>query len=193
MQTVSEFLALRLKKLRTERGWSLTQAAQATGVSKAMLGQIERGESSPTVSTLWKIATGFNVAFSSFITVIAPTTGLVPVKTVPVFDSSNAQMVVTPLFAFEQDLGFEMFRIELAAGAESYSDAHETAVIEHIIILEGQLKLEIAGQSYQLSTGDGMRFAADQPHAYKNNSANSCVMHNLIHYPVAHKKAESNM
>lgn len=38
-----------------------------TGVSKAMLGQIERGESSPTVTTLWKIATGLQVSFSSLL------------------------------------------------------------------------------------------------------------------------------
>ncbi|PQV67539.1 helix-turn-helix domain-containing protein, partial [Cronobacter sakazakii] len=58
--------------LRQQKNWSLTQAAQETGVSKAMLGQIERNDSSPTVATLGKIATGFNVPFSAFITPPAP-------------------------------------------------------------------------------------------------------------------------
>ena len=64
MQDIPPNVAEALKSLRTERGLSLSQTAELTGVSKAMLGQIELGKSSPTVATLWKIATGFNVAFS---------------------------------------------------------------------------------------------------------------------------------
>ena len=64
---IAQHLAATLKTLRQQRGWSLSRLAEETGVSKAMLGQIERNESSPTVATLWKIATGLNVAFSTFI------------------------------------------------------------------------------------------------------------------------------
>ena len=75
MQEMNRHLAQRLKGLRAELGWSLDVAARETGVSKAMLGQIERGESSPTVATLWKIATGFRVSFSSFIEPTPAVTG----------------------------------------------------------------------------------------------------------------------
>jgi XRE family transcriptional regulator, regulator of sulfur utilization len=67
MENLARFLSTTLKQLRQQRGWSLSRLAEATGVSKAMLGQIERNESSPTVATLWKIATGLNVPFSTFI------------------------------------------------------------------------------------------------------------------------------
>lgn len=60
---ITQHPATTLKALRQARGWSLSKLAEETGVSKAMLGQIERNESSPTVSTLWKIATGLNVPF----------------------------------------------------------------------------------------------------------------------------------
>jgi transcriptional regulator with XRE-family HTH domain len=66
MNNISKNVATMLKLFRNEKGWSLDKAAEMTGVSKAMLGQIERQESSPTVTTLWKIATGFNCSFSSF-------------------------------------------------------------------------------------------------------------------------------
>lgn len=56
-----------LKMLRQQRGWSLDIAQKNTGVSKAMLGQIVRGESIPTIATPWKIASGFKTSFSSFI------------------------------------------------------------------------------------------------------------------------------
>lgn len=67
MKDTYHHIALTLKKLRQERGWSLDKAAEKTGVSKAMLGQIERQESSPTIATLWKIASGFQTSFSSFL------------------------------------------------------------------------------------------------------------------------------
>ena len=62
MENLARFLSTTLKQLRQQRGWSLSRLAEATGVSKAMLGQIERNESSPTVATLWKI---FNIYFSA--------------------------------------------------------------------------------------------------------------------------------
>lgn len=55
-----------LKNIRQNRELSLDEAAEMTGVSKPMLGQIERGQSSPTITTLWKIATGLKVPLSSF-------------------------------------------------------------------------------------------------------------------------------
>ena len=67
LNPTSAHIAKVLRSRRAERGWSLDRAAQETGVSKAMLGQIERGESSPTVATLWKIATGFSASLSSFL------------------------------------------------------------------------------------------------------------------------------
>lgn len=48
MKELTRHIGNQLKNVRRERGWSLSQTAEQTGVSKAMLGQIERGESSPT-------------------------------------------------------------------------------------------------------------------------------------------------
>ena len=61
MSMLLQHIAGQLKKLRTEKGWSLDQTAKETGISKAMLGQIEREESNPTIQTLWKIALLFGL------------------------------------------------------------------------------------------------------------------------------------
>ncbi|MEQ9852148.1 MULTISPECIES: helix-turn-helix domain-containing protein [Pectobacterium] len=173
-----------LKTLRQEKGWSLTRASEETGVSKAMLGQIERGESSPTVATLWKIATGLNVAFSTF---IQPTLAEEDVAYRSVASSAfrerEAGMHVVPIFPFDKKLRFDMFVIELAAGASSTSSAHESGVIEHIIVLEGQLEMTVDGQTQLLSAGDGLRFAADREHRYHNPADTTVRFHDLIHYP----------
>lgn len=91
MDNLTHYLATTLRTLRHQRGWSLSRLAEISGVSKAMLGQIERNESSPTVATLWKIATGLNVPFSMF---ISPPQAEFP----PTFDPQQQAMVITPLF-----------------------------------------------------------------------------------------------
>src|SRR6059058_1253462 len=57
-----------LRKLRAQRGLSLEKLAQQSGVSRAMLGQIELGQSAPTINVLWKIAAGLGVTFSALLT-----------------------------------------------------------------------------------------------------------------------------
>src|SRR5579871_1235604 len=57
-----------LRKLRTQRGLSLERLAKGSGVSRAMLGQIELGQSAPTINVLWKIARALGIPFSALIT-----------------------------------------------------------------------------------------------------------------------------
>ncbi len=56
-----------LRRLRTRRQLSLEKLSQQSGVSRAMLGQIELGQSAPTINVLWKIARALEVTFSAMI------------------------------------------------------------------------------------------------------------------------------
>jgi transcriptional regulator with XRE-family HTH domain len=62
------FVGENLRRLRTERGLSLERLARQTGVSRSMLGQIELGQSAPTIKLLWRIASGLGVDFSELLT-----------------------------------------------------------------------------------------------------------------------------
>ncbi|MFQ3466318.1 helix-turn-helix domain-containing protein [Enterobacter bugandensis] len=172
---ITQHLAATLKTLRQTRGWSLSKLADETGVSKAMLGQIERNESSPTVSTLWKIATGLNVPFSAFITPEADRPA--------VFDSQQQAMVVKPLFPWDETLRFDHFSITLAPGALSESTPHEAGVIEHVVVISGELEMKINDEWQTVHADSGVRFAGDKPHAYRNSSDRPVHFHSLIHYP----------
>mgnify|MGYP001481338993 FL=1 len=55
MENIGHIVAENLKRLREERKLSLDAVAKSSGVSKSMLGQIERGVTNPTISTLWKM------------------------------------------------------------------------------------------------------------------------------------------
>ena len=142
MENLARFLSTTLKQLRQQRGWSLSRLAEATGVSKAMLGQIERNESSPTVATLWKIATGLNVPFSTF---ISPPQSATP----SVYDPQQQAMVITSLFPYDPQLCFEHFSIQMASGAISESTPHEKGD-NLICALMGNGRPLIVGKAFDL-------------------------------------------
>ncbi|WP_447528729.1 helix-turn-helix domain-containing protein [Vreelandella sp. TE19] len=180
---IAGYVASTVKRLRNARGWSLGRAATQTGVSKAMLGQIERGESSPTVSTLWKIASGFRVSFSTLFNGSKPAQGeLERDSGESVWGHDSAGMQARLLFPFDPLLGFEMFMIELAPGAMSESAPHASGVVEHIVVIEGEMELRIDERWQCLKAGEGLRFFADRPHAMRNSGAARLRFHDVIHY-----------
>lgn len=184
MEKLVKKISSTLKAIRKESGWSLDKASQKTGVSKAMLGQIERGESSPTISTLWKIAAGFEVSFSSFVDDINSTNSKVvhrSGKTKEIHPSDN-KIKVFSLFPFDKKLSFEAFIIELLPGCEHLSPPHQKGVIEHIIVSEGKMEVLVKGKWKLLKEKEGLKFNADQPHGYRNLNSSKAVILDLIHY-----------
>ncbi len=64
---LNDIISANLKKLRTDRNLSLGQLSELSGVSKVMLSQIDKGESNPTINTIWKIANGLQVTYTKLI------------------------------------------------------------------------------------------------------------------------------
>lgn len=67
MMDVTSIVAGNARRFREQKKLTLEAAAAATGVSRSMLAQIERGEVNPTISVLWKIANGYKVSFTSLV------------------------------------------------------------------------------------------------------------------------------
>lgn len=174
-QALVHSIARHLKKTRDKQGLSLAATAQRTGVSKAMLGQIERLESSPTIATLWKIANGLNTSFSAFLAQS---------------DDSHCRhwvvdeegMQIKTLFPYHPQTHIESFVITLTNFHQQTSSAHAIGVIEYIYVLEGELALLHDGVWQRLNAGDTVQFHGDQPHGYHAVSE-TCVFHNTIYYP----------
>jgi len=170
-----------LRQLRKDRAWSLTQAAEQTGVSKAMLGQIEREESSPTIATLWRIAKGFKVSMSSLIERQLTTSLKIQKSVKPPLVFDNIEFKV--LFSYDPLLGCEMFEHVLQPNKTHLSQEHDVGVQEDIIVIQGQMEMLVDGHWHLLEEGAVLRFAADQAHGYRNLSAKKTIFHNIIHYP----------
>lgn len=182
MKKLYKHISGMLKELRKQRGWSLDKAAEKTGVSKAMLGQIEREESSPTIATLWKIATGFNTSFSSFIDASHIINNEARGGMVKHLHPQDEKIRVLSLFPYDREINFEMFVIELLPGCVHLSPPHQDTVIEHVIVVEGSMEVLVNDVWKKLKTGEGLRFNANQPHGYRNRSKKISRIHDIIHY-----------
>lgn len=169
-------IANHLKSKRKRRKLSLDGTAKLTGVSKAMLGQIERGESSPTIATLWKIASGLDTSFSAFFT--SNPNFKLGERIFP----KDPRMKIKTLFPYSEDTSIEVFEITLSDYHEQMSSPHSVGVIEHVHVIRGEISIYFDNKWHSLKTGESLRFFSDQHHGYRSVSETS-VFHNIVSYP----------
>lgn len=184
MDNITVKISSTLKNLRSQKGWSLDVASQKTGVSKAMLGQIERGESSPTIARLWKIVVGFDVPFSLFIDEKASyQNSFIHRKSeLQQLHKKDDKINVMSIFPFDEILGFEVFMIELLPGCVHLSPPHQKGAIEHVIPIKGTIEVLVENVWHKVNQQEGLRFSADLPHGYRNLSNEPVLFHDMIHY-----------
>ena len=133
---LNEIIAENLKRLRMERGLSLGRLAELSGVSKVMLSQVEKGESSPTINTLWKIATGLQVPYTQLIDIQATKPFFVPKAESALVDGGKGYRVYHYNRA-EGSRDFEFFNSELDTGASFTSEGHGTHTRESVLVTAG--------------------------------------------------------
>ena len=183
MESMNLKIGEKLKSLRNTRTLSLDDAAALTGVSKPMLGQIERGQSIPTVTTLWKIATGLKTPLSFFLEGPQAEYAIASPDQANVILGDSGKMRAYPLFTYDPVRSVETFYIEFDPECRHSSDKHDEGVEEHIFVLRGTLRLVLGDRPVEVSERQAIRFRADIPHAYQNVTGDRCEVYNTIFYP----------
>lgn len=183
MEQVLLQIGNRLKEIRNTRGLTLDAVSDMTGVSKPMLGQIERGQSFPTINTLWKISTGLKIPLSFFCKQKEMEYTVAGLTDQELITEENGSMRAYPLFPFDPVRNVEVFYIEFDAGVQHDSVPHVEGVEEYIFLVQGALKMIIGGKEVVLQVKQSIRFLADVPHVYHNVSDEMCTVYNVIFYP----------
>lgn len=183
MDKLNSIISDNLKELRENRKLSLDQVAKLTGVSKSMLGQIERGEVNPTISTVWKISNGLKISFTQLMS--RPETDIEKVmkeEIEPVVEGSG-KIRNFPIFPFDSMRRFEMFQLEIDEDGRHTSEAHPMGTQEFITVFEGEVTIEINQEVFSVEAGDSLRFKADKAHTYSNTGSGTCKISMVIYYP----------
>ncbi|MFP3387600.1 helix-turn-helix domain-containing protein [Brevibacillus sp. SIMBA_040] len=183
MEEIHLIIAKNLKSFRESKKLSLERVAELTGVSKTMIGQIERGESSPTITTIWKIANGLKMSFTSLIKNQQPDTKVVLQNEIQPLTEDNGKYRVFPTFPFEDERRFEMYAVEIDQGGYLSADAHREGTEEFITVFAGELTLRVQDNEFTVKSGDSIRFKADRPHTYQNAGEALIRLSMVIYYP----------
>lgn len=172
-----------LRRLRTQRGLSLERLAKASGVSRAMLGQIELGQSAPTINVIWKIARALGIPFSALISTTAQSgTRLMRTAQSKRLASHDGSFSSRALFPFDEPRRVEFYELRLAAHAEERADAHPPGTLENLVVTAGTVEIDRGEEHHVLGTGDAILFEADVAHVYRNPGNTEAVMYLVMTY-----------
>lgn len=161
---IHDRLAASLRQARHARGLSLEAVAKLSGVSRSMVSQIERAESSPTVATLWNLTQALQVDFAGLLEG-RETSGIEVTRsgTAPVINRAGVRIRI--LSPAETVGKHEVYDISFEAGSALISDPHGPGCREHLTVIEGSLEVKSGEDEELLAKGDVARYAADRPHA----------------------------
>jgi transcriptional regulator with XRE-family HTH domain len=175
-------LGERVRELRRRRGLTLEELAERSGVSRAMISKLERGEKNPTLVVAAKLAEGFGVTLSQLV-------GMEERREVVVVPREKRMVMRDPETGFERQLlspsfggrGVEFIRNVVPEGSTSGEfPPHRRGVEEYVVVEKGNLRAIIGGEEYLLKEGDALYFEADVSHRFDNAGDGGCSYYLVI-------------
>lgn len=177
-------LGERLQFLRTERKWSLTELAEESGVSRAMINRVERGVSSPTATILGRLSGAFGLTISQLLDEGQPTEAPEPGSPE---DATGVQRGATADHWTDPETGYrrrpvssaefpvDVTEVCLPAGRHVTYPASAYAFLRHCIwVVEGELRLVVGGAPETLAAGDRIELGDPADVTYRNDSEEEC-------------------
>lgn len=181
MDRIKKLVGGNLQSIRKQRHMTLQELSELTGVSKSMLGEIERGVTSPTITVLWKIADGLKMPFTQFIQDESPEFTLVRKDEMDSFNEGGV-FTISSIFRYDPNKKFEIFHICLAPQSTHDSRGHNKGVGEYTLVYEGVMTIDTKGTQFALSPGDSLYIKGDARHSYINHGDCVAKAYSIISY-----------
>jgi XRE family transcriptional regulator, regulator of sulfur utilization len=188
-EPVRAALAANLRRGRLARGWSLRELSGLSGLSKALLSQIERGQANPTVEVLVRLSDLLDTTATDLLRqpLLAPEIIRGADLDGPLGASADGHghgdaSTVHLLFT-GYDLGrFEVYRSRLFPHAKSQVSTHGPGSMEYVIVVQGRVTLVSDDVHHVLERGDAARFSGQSAHYYLTE-ADPAVTNSIVAYP----------
>ena len=188
-----------VKRIRRARKMSIERAAAEAGVSRSMLGQLERGETNPSVGTLAKLAAagrappqpgpvppglphppggpaahaGAGPGGAAVAAGVCPEDGglqlVRELDTKPV-RLDGGKVIKRPLLPFEEVSGLESYHVDVFISGKFSPDPLPVGTVAYLTVLSGTAGVTVGEESFQMLEWDAVRFPADQPWRVDNQS-----------------------
>ena len=166
----------RIRALREAEGLSLRDLADRSGVSAPMLSQVERGETSPTLSVASRIAAGLELSLSQLLR-LDESEGMTVVRRNDRGQGGarargHAYEVLTPPLPGQRaEVSHHVLAPGAATGGPDDPPMHEPGSRETAVVTGGRITLVCGGRAHELQDGDAVTFDADLPHHFENPGA----------------------
>jgi transcriptional regulator with XRE-family HTH domain len=167
MNGSAEAISVNLKEAREKRGLSLDQLSELTGVSKSMLRQIETGKSSPTISTIWKIANGLRISFTALLRKPEIEAEVKSFRSGSILTAEGEQYRLYPLVPFEPHQSFETYYFEIDPGTTYCGEPHQGDIYEYVFVTKGIIEITIEEKVFRIHEDEFLKFQASHPHQYR--------------------------
>ncbi|MFD7389740.1 helix-turn-helix domain-containing protein [Streptomyces sp. NPDC059852] len=159
VDTVDTRLAARLAELRAERGWSLDELADRSGISRSTLSRAERAETSPTAALLNRLCHVYGRTMSRLLSEVesapAPVVRAADQQVWRDHPSGFVRRSVSPPHA---GLRAELVEGRLGAGADiAYDRPPVPGLEQHLWVLDGVLEVTVQESEHRLAAGDCLR------------------------------------
>lgn len=184
-EAIGEFVGRRVKKLRTDRGWSLEDLAGNSGVSRSMLSEIERERANPTLTVTFRIARAFGMSLQELIgSAEGPVSRIQVIRRedrAQVF-RSDKQCEIRTLSPLNLEKDVEFYEVTLRPGGALRSQPHFEGTREFLTVEEGCVRVESAASTEDLGKGDSGTYPADVLHAIVNTGPGDAVVFLVVIY-----------
>lgn len=166
VDSVLRAVAANLRRLRTERGRSLSELARASGVGKATLSALEAGRGNPTIETLSALASALGVPTGDLLASAADDT----VTVVRTDEGASIETRLGSIRLIQRMPGVppvELYESVFEPGASRVATPHAVGTREWVFVVKGRLRTGPVEREVDLKAGDLASFAADVPHLYE--------------------------
>lgn len=162
-------VAENIKRIRKSKKLSMERTAAIAGVSRSMLGQIERGEANPSVAIIGKLAAALKVPAE----VLLENDDFESLLLSREVDNRAARLdggkaVLRPSFAYDDTTRQETFFLDLYISGRYTPEPSVPGCVCHATLISGTVRLNAEEQDFQLMERDALRFAADRPYFFEN-------------------------
>lgn len=181
-----------IQKIRTRNNLTLNVLSERSGVSKAMLSQIESDKVNPTVATVWKIARGLGVDLNDLLGSESGPKRKFTIsrnETSTQLETGNNGVMIKVLSPLEMVGDVEVYLVSFEPKASLPSEPHYPGTEEYLTVIRGSVKVTAGGNSTDLHKGDFLAYHADIAHMITNESAAGALVHMVVRYAVqSHSK-----
>lgn len=176
----SKELGVRLKDLRLSRGMTLTQLAKLTGLSVSSLSQVERGLVSPTIRTVYGVATALDVPAAWIIDPASAGNWASDeeyvVRAARRTEVLNSNGVIKHLATPDSEQRYKAFVVTVRPGGSSGDEQYTHSGEEIGIVMSGTITLEVESRNFKLNKGDSFAFSSSLGHRFSNEGTSDAVI-----------------